>query len=115
MVLNQEMRDDCLILRPVGRLDNSSSPELERAVSEQVDAGVKWIVFDFADMDYISSAGLRVVLIAGKRVRAVSGAVVLAGMCELVREVFEISGFIGLFPSAATLEEALQRVKGARA
>ena len=58
MVLNQEMRDDCLILRPIGRLDNSSSPELDRAVSEQVQAGVQRIVFDFSSMDYISSAGL---------------------------------------------------------
>ena len=112
MVLNQEMRDDCLILRPVGRLDNSSSPELDKVVGEQVDAGIKRIVFDFSDMDYISSAGLRVVLMAGKRLRAARGAVALSGMRELVREVFEISGFINLFPSAATLEEALQQMKG---
>jgi anti-anti-sigma factor len=111
MVLNQEMRDGCLILRPVGRLDNSSSPAVERVVSEQIGAGVTRILFDFSDMDYISSAGLRVVLIAGKRLRPSRGAVALAGMRELVREVFEISGFIGLFPSAPTAEEALLRLK----
>ena len=110
MVLNQEMREDCLILRPVGRLDNSSSPELDRAVSDQVQAGVQRIVFDFSSMDYISSAGLRVVLLAGKRLRAAGGRMALAGMRDLVQEVFDMSGFITLFPAAVTTDEALQLV-----
>ena len=111
MTLNQELHEGCLILRPVGRLDNSSSPELDRAVAAQVDAGVTAMVFDFSDMDYISSAGLRVVLLAGKRLRFAGGSMALAGMRDLVREVFEISGFIGLFPTSATVAEALQALK----
>lgn len=115
MVLNQQTIDDCLILRPVGRLDNSSSPTLEQAVLERIDAGATRIVFDFSDMDYISSAGLRVVLIAGKRLRSSGGLLALSGMRELVREVFEVSGFIGLFPCAATCDEALQHLKASPA
>jgi anti-sigma B factor antagonist/stage II sporulation protein AA (anti-sigma F factor antagonist) len=110
MTLDHEMRDDCLILRPVGRLDNSSSPELERCVTEQMEGAVRCIVFDFSGMDYISSAGLRVVLLAGKRLKAAGGGIALAGMRDLVRDVFEMSGFISLFPVAATADEAVRQM-----
>ncbi len=70
MNLEQERRDDILILRPRGRLDSSSSPELERVVTEQLEAGTQRVVFDLSALDYISSAGLRVVLLAGKKLRA---------------------------------------------
>ena len=61
MNLEQELRNDILILRPRGRLDSSSSPELERVVTEQLDSGIQRLVFDLSGLDYISSAGLRVV------------------------------------------------------
>ena len=61
MNLEQERRDDILILRPRGRLDSSSSPELERVVTEQLEAGMQRGVFDLSARDYLSSAGLRVV------------------------------------------------------
>ena len=109
-MLQQEQRQDILILRPSGRLDSASAPELERVVVEHLDSGTRRLVFDFSDLDYISSAGLRVVLLAGKRLRAEGGKMQLAVMRDTVRDVFEMSGFIQLFPVASTLDEGLAQV-----
>ncbi|HZY20497.1 MAG TPA: STAS domain-containing protein [Ramlibacter sp.] len=110
MTLDQETRGDVTILRPVGRLDSASSPELERAVLERLEQGCKRMVFDLADMDYVSSAGLRVILLAGKKLRAGQGRLAISGMREMVREVFEMSGFLTLFAVTPTLDEALSKV-----
>ncbi|WP_428000755.1 STAS domain-containing protein [Acidovorax sp.] len=110
MNLEQERRDDILILRPRGRLDSSSSPELERLITEQLEAGTQRVVFDLAALDYISSAGLRVVLLAGKKLRASKGKLVLVGLRDMVREVFDMSGFLTLFAVTDTLDEGLTKV-----
>ncbi|MFN4119929.1 STAS domain-containing protein [Acidovorax sp.] len=110
MNLEQEHRGDILILRPCGRLDSSSSPELERVVTEQLDAGTQRLVFDLSQLDYISSAGLRVVLLAGKKMRASKGRLVLVGLQTMVREVFDMSGFLSLFAITGTLDEGLAKV-----
>lgn len=110
MHIEQERSDDILILRPRGRLDSSSSPELERLLVEQLDAGCQRLVLDFSGLDYISSAGLRVVLLAGKKLRASRGNIVLVSLQEMVREVFDMSGFLALFDVADTLDEGLAKV-----
>ena len=110
MNLEQERRDDILILRPRGRLDSNSSPELERVVAEQLEVGTQRVVFDLSALDYISSAGLRVVLLAGKKLRASKGKLVLVGLSDMVREVFDMSGFLTLFAVTHTLDEGLAKV-----
>jgi anti-anti-sigma factor len=110
MTLNEETRGDVLILRPVGRLDSTSSPELERIVGERLQTGASKLVFDFADLDYISSAGLRVVLVAGKKLRAAQGKLALVGMRDVVREVFEMSGFLTLFAVGADANDAVAKL-----
>jgi anti-anti-sigma factor len=110
MMLEQQTRDGVLILRPVGRLDSASSPELERVVTEQIEAGTRRLVFDLADMDYVSSAGLRVILLAGKKLRAAQGKLALAGMRDMVKDVFEMSGFLTLFAVTPTVDEAIAKV-----
>ena len=110
MMLEQQDRDGVLVLRPVGRLDSASSPELERAVNERIDGGARRVVFDLGDLDYVSSAGLRVILLAGKKLRATQGKLALAGMRDAVREVFEMSGFMQLFAVTPTLDEAITKV-----
>jgi len=110
MNVQQELRGDVAILRPVGRLDSATSPELERSVMECLDSGCKRLVFDLASMDYVSSAGLRVILVAGKKLRTTQGKLVLAGMRETVREVFEMSGFLTLFAVTANVDDALTKV-----
>lgn len=110
MILEQTTQDDVLVLRPVGRLDSNSSPELERAVLEHLEKGCKRMVFDLSGMDYVSSAGLRVILLAGKKLRATQGKLALSGMHELVAEVFTMSGFLAFFAVTETVGEAVKKV-----
>lgn len=110
MKLETQTIDDVVILRPVGRLDSTSSPELEKVLTETLAAGTKRLVFDFSDLDYISSAGLRVVLLAGKRLRPPQGKMVLVGMREIVKEVFAMSGFLTLFAVADTVAAGVGKV-----
>lgn len=110
MTLEQEHRGDVLVLRPIGRLDSSSSPEVERIVTEQIAAGSRRLLFDLTLLDYVSSAGLRVILLAGKRLRTEHGKLALVGVHGMVREVFDMSGFLRLFAEAPTVDEGLSKV-----
>jgi len=110
MEIQQEIRDEVLVLKPIGRLDSSNAPDLESIIGEHLDAGITRLVFDFSALHYTSSAGLRVVLIAGKRLRPIQGRLVLAGMREAVHEIFQMSGFLSLFDCAGDVEEALGKL-----
>ena len=72
-----------------GRLDTTTAPEFESFLGENYD-GTGLIVIDCEKLSYISSAGLRVLLIAQKKTK---GAMKLINVCELVMEVFEMTGF----------------------
>lgn len=65
------------------------------------------MILDCGGLSYVSSAGLRVVLIAGKRLRAVGGVLLLCGLNDQIGEVFQISGFGALFPIHDTVAAAL--------
>ena len=110
MNIEQETRGDVLVVRLAGRLDSSSAPELERLLLEQFTAGLKRLVFDFSALDYVSSAGLRVILLAGKKLRAAQGKLALVGLRDMVREVFEMSGFLTLFAVTDTVDEGVAKV-----
>lgn len=75
-----------------GRLDTNSAPELEKVLAE---FGVypQSLVLDFESLSYISSAGLRVLLSTQKRANAAQGTLVIRNANELIREVFEVTGF----------------------
>jgi anti-sigma B factor antagonist/stage II sporulation protein AA (anti-sigma F factor antagonist) len=107
MTLDQQSRDGVEIIRITGQLDSATSPELERLVLERLEGECQRMVFDLADMDYVSSAGLRVILLAGKKLRTRKGQLVLAGLREAVRDVFEMSGFLALFTVTRNVQEAL--------
>jgi anti-anti-sigma factor len=110
MNIEQETRGDVLVVHLAGRLDSSSAPELERLLLEQFTAGLKRLVFDFSALDYVSSAGLRVILLAGKKLRAAQGKLALVGLRDMVREVFEMSGFLTLFAVTDTVDEGVAKV-----
>lgn len=97
LTLNTDPVGDVAVFVPAGRIDSQTSKMFEEAVLAQIADGSTRMVFDFSDLAYISSAGLRVVLLAGKRLRAAGGKLVLANLQPAIREVFEISGFLGLF------------------
>ncbi|WP_334174960.1 STAS domain-containing protein [Pseudoxanthobacter sp.] len=104
--------DSVLVASLTGRLDSTTAKELETALLERIAAGETRLVLDFARLDYISSAGLRVVLLAGKRTSAAGGRTALSGLGTSIRAVFEISGFIAIFPVSDTVAGGVAAVAG---
>ena len=84
-----------LTLAPQGRVDTITAPELEAAV---VLTGVEELVFDLAAVDYISSAGLRVLLASQKKMAGKS--MKILNVCPAVKDVFDITGFSDIFTFA---------------
>ncbi len=87
------MANDVFEVRPHGRIDSVNGPAFERDVLQQIDGGQRRLLLDFADLVYISSAGLRIVLLAAKRMKSAGGRLVLCSLNPQIAEVFEISGF----------------------
>lgn len=92
MTITMNHAADSLTLALTGRLDTTTAPQLEKALQENLD-GIHSITFDFAGIEYISSAGLRVLLSAQKQMNAASGVMKLIHANETVMEVFDITGF----------------------
>ena len=91
MVLNKQRSGDTLTIAPEGRLDTVTSPELEKAVKGSLD-GVTELIFDLAGLEYISSAGLRV-LLSSQKIMNGKGSMKVIHVNEMIAEVFEITGF----------------------
>jgi anti-anti-sigma factor len=108
MDIRKETIEGTTVLTPVGRVDSNSAREVEDALLPLFDAGQPVLV-DFAELNYISSAGLRVLLLAARRSKATGLPLSLAGMSKPVDEVFKISGFAKLFQIHADRAEALAK------
>ena len=79
------------IIEIVGRLDTTTAPSLDKTIHEDI-ADTKNLILDFKGLEYISSAGLRVLLAAQKKMQKI-GSMKVINVCEAVMEVFEITGF----------------------
>ena len=91
MKIQKEQTEERLNIAVSGRLDTTTAPELDAVLKESM-PGVKELRIDFTGLDYISSAGLRV-LLAAQKVMNKQGSMTLTGVNESVMEVFEITGF----------------------
>lgn len=98
---------EAVTLALAGRLDGTTASAFETRVLTHIEAGDTNLVLDLADLAYISSVGLRVFLIAAKRVKPVDGRIVLCSLQPSIKQVFDIAGFAGMFTFAATRDEAL--------
>ena len=87
------MADEIYTSHPKGRLDSAACPAFETEIVGCLNAGSQRLLFDFSELDYISSAGLRVVLMAAKRLKESGGKMALCSLNEMIKEVFEVSGF----------------------
>ena len=107
MEYHDEEKNGFKILFLNGRLDSATAPSFEHNLIGYVEAGHKNLILDFADLDYISSAGLRVILAAAKKVKAHQGKFGLSGLNANVMEVFEISGFDTILSIKKTVDDAI--------
>jgi anti-anti-sigma factor len=106
MQISTRTRNDVHIVAISGSLDSSTSPEAQKSLDSVV-ATAKKVMLDFSDLDYISSAGLRILLGAAKQLRASGGTLGMFGLNQSVREVFEISGFSSILSVYQSEAEAL--------
>jgi len=108
MELIERNTDKCLVIGIKGRLDTINYSILEKRLMELLDQNVTKIVVNCSQMDYVSSSGLRILLMALKRITMVKGKFVLCGLQENIREIFEISGFTTIFEIYPGEEDALR-------
>lgn len=91
MTINKNVTGTILTVEVEGRLDTMTAPELEKTLKESLD-GMTELVLDFANLEYVSSAGLRV-LLSAQKIMNKQGSMVIRNVCETVMEVFEVTGF----------------------
>ncbi len=91
-----------------GQLDTRSAPQLEKALEAALAGGKTELLVDCGRLDFVTSAGLRVLLMTGKRLASVGGRLALCALNPSVKEVFDISGFAALFPILPAREPALE-------
>ena len=92
MNITKSVNGNVLTVTISGRLDTSTAPDLETELKDSLN-GINELVFDISGLDYISSAGLRVLLSALKAMNAQKGTMRVTGANEMVREIFDVTGF----------------------
>jgi anti-anti-sigma factor len=102
------------VVKLAGKLDALSAPDCEQSLRQLVESGSGCLVLDFADLGYISSAGLRVVLAVAKLLQARQGQLLLANLRGNVGDVFEVSGFANIFPVHPSREAAVAACAGSQ-
>lgn len=106
MEITEVRNNEILIIGINGRLDTTNYGILENKLMSITDSGPVKIIMDCGKMEYISSSGLRVFLMALKKVTIMKGRFILADLQETIREIFEIAGFTTIFEIYKTKEEA---------
>jgi anti-sigma B factor antagonist len=107
MEIREEQAGDATVLVPLARVDSSTAKAFEARVLAVVNAGAPKILIDFGELDYISSAGLRVVLVGAKMTRG-TRKFALCSMKPHIREVFDVSGFAKILAIFADRDAALK-------
>ncbi|OQX27052.1 MAG: hypothetical protein BWK80_07265 [Desulfobacteraceae bacterium IS3] len=110
MELSAKDQGGAVIVSVKGKVDTATAPEFGEYLSEQTDKIDKMLIVSMSGLDYISSAGLRVILAAAKKMKEKQLDFILAGLEGDVKNVFRIAGFLSLFKVADTEESALKQI-----
>ncbi|MDQ5987326.1 MAG: putative anti-sigma factor antagonist BtrV [Syntrophus sp. SKADARSKE-3] len=97
MELTIRKEEKAVIVSVTGRMDALAAPQFDKELETLLEGGETRIIIDFKDLEYISSAGLQIILAAAKKMEEVKGEIILLHLKDAVKEVFEISGFDTLF------------------
>jgi len=104
----QEEVDDILIIKVNGRLDAITSPEMEKAVFDFISSGKHKLVLDFSGVDYLSSAGMRMLLSTTKKLKTLGGRLVVCNVAANVMDVLKMSGFDHVIDISVDAEDAVK-------
>jgi anti-anti-sigma factor len=111
MKIAHQEKDGVICFEIEGRLDAESAQEAETMVKAVLKQGPRRLLFDLSKMDYISSAGLRVILMAVKELRNKQGKLVLCGLTPYVKEIFDVSNFSSIIPITDSVETGLRQMR----
>ena len=110
MEISQKEENGIVFLAFKGRLDGTSAPEAEQMVKDILENENTRLLFDLELLEYLSSAGLRVILGAAKEMKRRDGKFVLCALNAYVKEVFEVSGFGAIIPIAESVEAGIKEI-----
>jgi anti-anti-sigma factor len=109
--VREDTVDDVLVLEVKGRLDSGSAPVLGAKLTDALGAPGRRLVLDLRQLEYISSAGFRILLLAARRAEEMDSRFVLSSVAGKVRQLFDLGGFLDLFPISASREDGIAAVR----
>jgi len=110
LTVEEEEKGDILILHFKGKLDATSSPVAEKKTFEHINKGHHKLIFDFGGVDFLSSAGMRMLLSTTKKLKTLTGILVLCSLHPNVMNVLHMSGFDHVLILVNDVEEATKRI-----
>ncbi len=111
MVVEGKKVDNAYVIAVKGRMDTVTAPEFETACAQWIEQGERRLVVDCSELEYISSAGLRVLLTVARKLKPLEGSICFCAIPPMVEKVFTISGFNSLFAMHETVESALHTMQ----
>lgn len=105
-----EEKGDVVVVRVKGRLDAASSPQLEKKINSIIESGHFKLVLNLADVEYLSSAGMRLMLAVSKKLKHLEGKVVACNLNDDVMDVIKMAGFHQVLEIYPTEEESFSHV-----
>jgi anti-sigma B factor antagonist len=108
--LREEVLGDITVVEILGRIDSTTALTLGERLTGILRAR-KALVFDLRQLEYIGSAGFRILLLAAKQADAAGSRLVLCGMSPKVRQMFDLGGFLDFFPISASRDDAIAAVR----
>ena len=108
--LREDAVGDIKVVEVLGRIDSTTAPTLGERLSGMLSAH-KALVLDLRQLEYISSAGFRILLLAAKQADAKGSRLALCGMSPKVRQLFDLGGFLDFFTVSASRDDAIAAVR----
>jgi anti-anti-sigma factor len=108
MDISEERRADTVILGLSGKLDALSAKVFEDKVLGLIGSGAQRLIVDLSQLEYVSSSGLRVFLLAAKRLQPTNGKIGLCSLQDQIQEVFDLAGFSSILSIYASRDEAMK-------
>ena len=108
MDISEDRKADAVILALSGKLDATTAKTFEDKILGVINSGTQRLVVDLSQLEYVSSSGLRVFLLAAKRLQATDGKIVLCALKDQIRQVFDLAGFSSILPIYGSRDEAIK-------
>lgn len=110
MDISEDKKADAVILALSGKLDATTAKTFEDKILGVINSGAQRLVVDLSLLEYVSSSGLRVFLLAAKRLQGTDGKIVLCALKDQIRQVFDLAGFSSILPIYGSRDEAIKGI-----